>query len=97
MYTETTPDCGAGDTSLPDSGRPRLLGGFQRPGQPRPGRPQIRADELVAGVGRRDPYGAVETVTRMREGIQGVRIEACAARGRGEAANRGPRRVRGVL
>src|SRR5439155_15206881 len=49
--------------------------------------------ELVAGAGRRDPYRAVETVARVREGIEGVRIEASASLGRGESSNRRPRCV----
>src|SRR2546425_1581547 len=97
MYNLPNQQCQRVDKGLPEFARTRLLGRFQRPGQQRTGRSQIRADELVAGVGRRDPYGAVETVTRMREGIEGVRIEACAGLGRGESSNRRPRRVRVVL
>src|SRR5262245_7899945 len=74
-----------------------LLGWVQRTGQQGTGGRQIRADQLVAGVGRRDPYGAIETVSRMRKGIEGVRVEASAGLGRRKPSNRWLRCVRVVV
>ena|SRR5262244_630430 len=70
---------------------------FQCLGEQRRGRRQICADELVARARRRDPYGAIETTARVRQGIEDVRIKVSAGLGRGESSNRRSRCARVVM